>query len=191
MRSDQKKFLMLVAVFLLPVILGSLLFFSQDKIGYEKGSTNYGTIIQPARPAMLADLKQGNQDAIKEQTIAKSWTMTYIETNQCDQVCLDKLTLIKKVRLLTNEKMRRVRTLFVTNPDIEATIDKKEYKDMVFTNVTDANSEFTQQFPAQETKPIYLIDPYGNIMMYYPQKDLNAKKIIKDINRLLKYSQLG
>ncbi len=191
MRADQKKFLMLVAVFLLPVLLGSLLFFSQDKIGYEKGSTNYGTLIQPARPAKLMDLKQGNQDAIKEQTIAKSWTMTYIETDQCDQVCLDKLTLIKKVRLLTNEKMRRVRTLFVTNPAIESSIDKSQYKDMIFTNVSENNSDFTQQFPAQETKPIYLIDPYGNIMMYYPQKDLNAKKIIKDINRLLKYSQLG
>ena len=191
MRSDQKKFLMLVAVFLLPVILGSLLFFSQDIINYEKGSTNYGTLIQPARPAKLADLKQGDIQAVKEETIAKSWTMAYLETEQCDQLCRDKLTLIKKVRLLTNEKMRRVRTLFVTNPEIENSIDKKEYKDMVFSNVTDSNSGFVQQFPAQETKPIYLIDPYGNIMMYYPQKDLNAKKIIKDINRLLKYSQLG
>lgn len=191
MRTDQKKFLMLVAVFLLPVVLGSLLFFSQEKIGYEKGSTNYGTLVHPARPAKLLDLKQGTEKAIKEETIAKSWTITYLETEKCDQLCLDKLTLIKKVRLLTNEKMRRVRTLFVTNPSIEANIDKSQYKDMVFTNVIDTKSEFTQQFPAQETKPIYLIDPYGNIMMYYPQKDLNAKKIIKDINRLLKYSQLG
>ena len=191
MRSSQKKFLMLVAVFLLPVILGSLLFFSQDKIGYDKGSTNYGTLVHPALPAKIIDLKQGDNVAIKEQTIAKSWTMAYIETGNCDLVCLDKLTLIKKVRLLTNEKMRRVRTLFVTNPTIEASIDKSQYTDMVFTNVADSNSEFTQQFPVQDVKPIYLIDPYGNIMMCYPQKDLNAKKIIKDINRLLKYSQLG
>lgn len=191
MKSGQKKFLMMLAVFLLPVILGSLLFFNLEKVGFEKGSTNYGTLVHPAKPAVLADLKQGENQAVKEQTIAKSWTMTYLETNKCDQVCLDKLTLIKKVRLLTNEKMRRVRTLFVSNKAIEAGIDKSQYKDMVFTNVDDENSEFIKQFPHQDTKPIYLIDPYGNIMMYYPQKDLNAKKIIKDINRLLKYSQLG
>lgn len=191
MKSGQKKFLMMLAVFLLPVILGTLLFFSQGKIDYEKGSTNYGTLVHPAIPANIEDLKQGENEAIKEQTIAKSWTMAYLETENCDQNCLDKLTLIKKVRLLTNEKMRRVRTLFVSTRSVQATIDKSQYKDMVFTNVVDQNSNFLKQFPVQETKPIYLIDPYGNIMMYYPQQDLNAKKIIKDINRLLKYSQLG
>lgn len=191
MDSGKKKFLMMVAVFLTPVILGSLLFFNLDRLGFEKGSTNYGTLIHPALPSVMHDLQQGENAAVKEETIAKSWTMAYIETEKCDQNCLDKLTLIKKVRLLTNEKMRRVRTLFVSSKNIEDAIDKSQYRDMVFTNVKGIDSEFIQQFPSRGVKPIYLIDPYGNIMMYYPQLDLNAKKIIKDINRLLKYSQLG
>ena len=191
MESGKKKFLILVAVFVAPVILGTLLFFNLERLGFEKGSTNYGTLVHPALPAKVADLKQGDTNAIKEETIAKSWTMTYIEAENCDKACLDKLTLIKKVRLLTNEKMRRVRTLFVTNKAIAQSIDNSQYKDMVIANIRDKESKFLQQFPAQETKPIYLIDPYGNIMMYYPQADLNAKKMIKDINRLLKYSQLG
>ena len=191
MDSGKKKFLTLVAVFVAPVLLGTLLFFNLEQLGIEKGSTNYGTLVHPALPAVVADLKQGDDDAVREETIAKSWTMAYLETANCDQVCLDKLTLIKKVRLLTNEKMRRVRTLFVTNKTIANSIDKSQYNDMVMTNVSDGDSAFLKQFPKQETKPIYLIDPYGNIMMYYPQVELNAKKIIKDINRLLKYSQLG
>ena len=191
MDSGKKKFLTLVAVFVTPVILGSLLFFNLERLGIEKGSTNYGTLVHPALPSVVADLKQGEATAVREETIAKSWTMAYIEPVSCNQVCIDKLTLIKKVRLLTNEKMRRVRTLFVANKTIEASIDKSQYRDMVFTNVNDENAKFLQQFPHRDTKPIYLIDPYGNIMMYYPQAELNAKKIIKDINRLLKYSQLG
>jgi len=191
MNSGKKKFLMMVVVFVTPVILGTILFFNQERLGFEKGSTNYGTLVHPALPAVMADLKQGDNAAVREETIAKSWTMTYLETSNCDQVCLDKLTLIKKVRLLTNEKMRRVRTLFVTSKAIESGIDKSAYKDMVMTNVDANDSEFLKQFPNKDTKPIYLIDPYGNIMMYYPQAELNAKKMIKDINRLLKYSQLG
>jgi len=105
--------------------------------------------------------------------------------------CLDRLTLIKKVRLLTNEKMRRVRTLFISNKATVDSIDKSQYKDMVMTHVDAKDSAFLKQFPKLDTKPIYLIDPYGNIMMYYPQEGLNAKKMIKDIKRLLKYSQLG
>ena len=191
MDSGKKKFLMMVAVFVTPVVLGTILFFNLELLGIEKGSTNYGNLVHPALPAVVADLKQGDSVAVREETIAKSWTMAYVEPKACDQVCLDKLTLIKKVRLLTNEKMRRVRTLFVTSKAIESSIDKSQYNDMVMTNVINENSEFLKQFPYRETKPIYLIDPYGNIMMYYPQDDLNAKKIIKDINRLLKYSQLG
>ena len=191
MDSGKKKFLTLVAVFVAPVLLGTLLFFNLERLGIQKGSTNYGSLVHPAYPAVVADLKQGDVDAVREETIAKSWTMTYIETANCDQVCLDKLTLIKKIRLLTNDKMRRVRTLFVSNKAIVNNIDKSQYSDMVMTNVNDKNSAFLKQFPNQETKPIYLIDPYGNIMMYYPQAELNAKKVLKDINRLLKYSQLG
>ena len=191
MDTGKKRFLMMVAVFVTPVVLGTLLFFNLERLDFEKGSTNYGTLVHPALPAVIADLKQGNASAVREETIAKTWTMTYIEQKNCDQVCLDKLTLIKKVRLLTNEKMRRVRTLFVTNETIVNNIDKSQYRDMVMTHVSDENSEFLKQFPHQDTKPIYLIDPYGIIMMYYPQAELNSKKIIKDINRLLKYSQLG
>lgn len=191
MHSSKKKLLILLAVCVTPIILGSLLFFNIDKLGYEKGSTNYGTLVHPALPSKVADLMQGDGSAVREQTIAKSWTMAYIEPKNCDQVCLDKLTLIKKVRLLTNEKMRRVRTLYVGNRAIVNSIDKSQYVDMVMSYVKDENAEFLKQFPHKETKPIYLIDPYGNIMMYYPQVDLKAKKIIKDINRLLKYSQLG
>ena len=36
-----------------------------------------------------------------------------------------------------------------------------------------------------------LIDPLGNLMMYYPQVEPNAKKMIKDLAKLLKYSHLG
>lgn len=191
MDSGKKKFLMMVTVFITPVVLGTLLFFNLERFDFEKGSTNYGTLVHPAIPSVVADLKQGDAAAIKGETIAKSWTMAYIETDNCDQVCLDKLTLIKKVRLLTNEKMRRVRTLFVSSKSIENALDKSQYNDMIIANVSDKDAVFLKQFPQQQTKPIYLIDPYGNIMMYYPQAELNAKKIIKDINRLLKYSQLG
>jgi len=191
MDSGKKQFLTLVVVFVAPILIGTLLFFNLERLGFEKGSTNYGTLVHPALPSEVADLQRNDVGAIREETIAKSWTMVYLETEDCDQVCLDKLTLIKKVRLLTNEKMRRVRTLFVGKKDIVDSIDDSQYSDMVMSYVVNNESAFLKQFPHQETKPIYLIDPYGNIMMYYPQSELNAKKIIKDINRLLKYSQLG
>jgi hypothetical protein len=37
---------------------------------------------------------------------------------------------------------------------------------------------------------LYLIDPLGNIMMYYPQ-NIAPKGILKDLEHLLKVSQIG
>lgn len=191
MNATKKSLVLLLLVFVAPVLVGTVLFFNLERFGFDKGSTNYGTLVHPAQPAIMADLKQASGDAIKDETIGKRWTLTYIAPSDCDQTCLDKLTLIKKVRLLTNEKMRRVRTLFVSKKATVDAVDKGKFPDMVFTYVDGQNSAFIKQFPVKDSNPIYLIDPLGNIMMYYSQDELNAKKMIKDLNRLLKYSKLG
>jgi len=191
MNSNKKTLITLLVVFVTPVVLGTVLFFNLERLGFEKGSTNYGTLVHPALPAVMADLKQDEKAALKEDTIAKKWTLTYLAPTDCDQACLDKLSLMKRVRLLTNEKMRRVRTLLVTNESIANSIDKSKFTEMVVTYVSKDNSQFLRQFPEKQTNSIYLIDPLGNIMMYYPQDDLDIKKMMKDLGRLLKYSKLG
>jgi len=191
MDAGKKSFLGLIAVFVAPILIGTLLFFNLDLLGYKKGSVNYGTLIQPAFPAQIADLKMDDKPAIREQTIAKKWTMLYVETGECTQSCLDRLLLIKRVRLLMNEQMRRVRTTLVANADVVKTIDRKQNHDLIVTHVDIASSLFIKQLPNLDKKPVYLIDPLGNLMMYYPQVDPNAKKMIKDLAKLLKYSHLG
>ena len=37
---------------------------------------------------------------------------------------------------------------------------------------------------------IYLVDPLGNLMMRFP-RDPDPSKMLKDLQRLLKYSQVG
>ena len=37
---------------------------------------------------------------------------------------------------------------------------------------------------------IYLIDPLGNLMMRFP-RDADPSRMIKDLQRLLKYSRIG
>lgn len=191
MDKGKKTLLLMIFVFVAPMVIGTVMFLNIDRLGIEGGSTNYGKLIQPAKPAKLGDLQHKNQPAKKQETIGKRWTLAYLEPDTCDQACKDKLILIKKVRLLTNEKMRRVRTLFVTSNSIAKQFDKTDYGNLVVASVKDKKAEFLKQFPAQESNPIYLIDPLGNIMMYYPQQKINVKKMLKDIKRLLKYSSLG
>ena len=191
MDAGKKSFLWLIAVFVAPIILGTLLFFNLEKLGFEKGAVNYGTLIQPAFPAQLHDLMQDGKAAVREDTLAKKWTMLYIEPDKCDQACLSRLKLIKRVRLLMNEQMRRVRTVLVSNKEVGASVSAKDNPDLVLAHVDMESSEFLKQYPDLDKTPIYLLDPLGNLMMYYPQENPDIKKVIKDLLKLLKYSHLG
>lgn len=202
MNSDKKTFLVLVAVFVTPIVLGTLFFFNMEKFGISRDSVNYGTLITPAFPAKIEGLMKQGKPALIEETLSKKWTLFYIAPDACDKACQDRLLLIKRVRLLMNEQMRRVRTVVTTSSNtlnkqlIESS--KVNYPDLVYTYTPVAVpsektkvSSFLDQFPHREKFPVYLLDPLGNLMMYYPQENPDAKKMIKDMLRLLKYSRLG
>ncbi|MEK9779094.1 MAG: hypothetical protein VW448_02970, partial [Gammaproteobacteria bacterium] len=38
---------------------------------------------------------------------------------------------------------------------------------------------------------IFLIDPIGNIMLQYQAENIDVKKVVKDLERLFKYSRVG
>jgi hypothetical protein len=44
--------------------------------------------------------------------------------------------------------------------------------------------------PMRGAERVYLVDPLGNLMMYY-LPDANPRGMIKDLHRLLKYSRIG
>ena len=66
MHSGKKSFLWLITVFVAPILLGTLLFFNLEKLGFEKGSVNYGILVQPAQPTKPEDLKQDDSPAVVE-----------------------------------------------------------------------------------------------------------------------------
>jgi cytochrome oxidase Cu insertion factor (SCO1/SenC/PrrC family) len=199
MNASKKSFLLIVAVFVAPILLGTLYFFNMERFGISRKRINYGTLVQPAFPLKTAGLRSGKV-VDPQQTILKKWTLLYIAPSHCDQTCREKLLLIKRVRLLMNEQMRRVRTLLVADSKMLDEIKKQtsqQNPDLVYAsvvggaNAATATSPFLAQFPQRDKKPVYLIDPLGNLMMVYAQDKPDAKKMIRDMSRLLKYSRLG
>lgn len=203
MNSSKKSFLTLVAVFVAPIVIGTIWFYGVDRSSLMGNTTNYGILLKPAFPLDISGLMQssdsGSIDSAKaENTLNKKWTLLYLAPDQCDQACQDKLLLIYRVRLLMNEQLRRVRTVLVANNVAQEQsikkikiVKKDRYLDMVFTHTESKQSPFFRQFPDREKSPVYLIDPLGNLMMHYPQENPDAKKMIKDLSQLLKYSHLG
>jgi hypothetical protein len=57
--------------------------------------------------------------------------------------------------------------------------------------VARAAPELVAGLPAADPRDhIYLLDPRGNVMLRFP-KHADPKRVIKDLERLLKYSSIG
>ncbi|HHL19173.1 MAG TPA: hypothetical protein ENJ33_05515 [Thiothrix sp.] len=169
---------------------------NKERLGMGSKTVNYGTLIRPAKPTETLDLLQKNKPANAKEVLQGKWTLLQISPTKCDELCQEHLLLIKRVRILMNEHMRRIRTVLVTeNGEADATAMQTNYPDLILTHTNTEKSKFIAQFEQTniETKAstIYLIDPLGNLMMVYPQAEPNVKRIIKDLKRLLKYSRLG
>ena len=50
--------------------------------------------------------------------------------------------------------------------------------------------DLAKDFPGNPVDHIYVIDPLGNLMMRFP-RDPDPSKILKDVQRLLRLSQIG
>jgi hypothetical protein len=55
------------------------------------------------------------------------------------------------------------------------------------TRIAPANAD---RFPGNPVDHLYLIDPRGNLMMRFP-RDPDPSRMLKDLQRLLKYSRIG
>src|SRR5579863_7820794 len=100
----------------------------------------------------------------------KKWRVLYICDSACEEIH-DQLTQVKKALgkdsdrvsiLLMNNKLEKLKNAFAQQGKQDFAINHK----------------------------IYLIDPLGNLFMYYPD-DTDPMNILKDLKRVLEVSQIG
>ena len=192
MASGKKTLLALIAVFVAPIVLGSVMFLNADRLGLSGDTTNYGTLIQPAVNLSVEGVTVGQVPADVEALVRNKWTLLYITPNDCGDTCKARQALIKRMRLLTNEDMRRLQTVSVYPKTPSNTAElANNYAKMTIAIADEKAGDFLKQFPKLDEHPIYVIDPLGNLMMYYTGDSPDIKRIMKDFKRILKYSQIG
>ena len=113
----------------------------------------------------------------------------------CDESCLRRLYDTRQVRLALDREMDRVQRVFVADSDCcELKALRASHPDLILVQDTEAAAPLLAMLPgeaaAQESHRVYLIDPLGNLMMFYPL-DAPAKGMLEDMKRLLRLSQIG
>lgn len=196
-RASRIKLLTIFACFAVPLILATIYLQIVRMSGGRVGDTSRGQLINPAVPLVEFSLEHG--DGVFDLDAARGiWTMLYLPSGECADVCKLNLYHMRQVRLALNHRMDRVqRTVVVESPlQLDAQLLSEHLGLIVATGTADEQSALREQIRAAESEmpslseAIYLIDPLGNVMLRF-SPDLSPKLMLKDIKHLLKVSRIG
>ncbi|NYT52650.1 MAG: hypothetical protein H0A74_03670 [Candidatus Vesicomyosocius endoextente] len=175
--NSKKELWILLASFVLPIAFGTAFFYLSPE-SFTRHTINFGEFVNP----IITTEKEDVVFTDINQNLQGLWTLAYV-TKQCDSVCVKALHDIRIVRILMNEDMLRIQCLLLMTSKAKA-----QQADVL---VGYSSESLSRQFNQFSKNSLFLIDPLGNVMLRYDSKQLEVKRVIKDLKRLLKYSSIG
>ena len=177
--TARKEFWLLLAMFILPIAFGTLFFYANPNY-FSESTVNYGELV---RPVIATDENDIEIDG--DASLQGIWTMVYVSSH-CDDACEKAVADMKTIRTLMNADMRRIQRMIIIKDN---STPKNSDKSLIKARVT--SQKLTQNLKNYTENAIYLIDPIGNIMLYYEPQNIDVRLVIKDLKRLFKYSRIG
>jgi len=185
-RAGRLQLLLIAAVFLGPLLIAAWMYYQGDLVQPE-GRTNHGALLEP-----IANLANELPNSPIHAHYEQSWVLLYPQDTACDAVCEDALYTLRQSRLMLGKEMDRLTRVFLhgnTPPDTvflaEGHAGLMTMEDSSLTRLL--NKKKPADLPANG---YYLIDPLGNLVMYF-RPDLDPSKMVDDIRRLLRLSHIG
>ena len=198
--NSRQSLVLLGLLFLSPMLIAWIMHLSGQQGWRPGGTTNQGILVQPPRPLELpSGMLSATGETFQEDFLQGKWTLLYLGSSVCAEPCQTNLYHMRQVRLAQGENLQRVQRLFlvVDTSSPVATQDLLDaYPDMASGVLSPAQvAELEPLFqidavPMRDAERVYLVDPLGNLMMYYPT-EADPRGMIKDLKRLLKYSRIG
>jgi hypothetical protein len=190
-RGNRIKLLLLLGVFAAPLVVGTLLYFFWTP----SSTRNYGELLNPPpniHAVSVAHIVPGKAPAVlnfKREYHGK-WLMLVSGDAACptakDGVCFERIEMSRKLKTLLGKHQARLNRVahFTTAPSLAALPD---------TNQLVITAESATASPLQgwlKDGHIYIVDPFGHVILKYPP-DAEYKLMLKDLDRLMKYSPIG
>jgi hypothetical protein len=207
-RRQRRVLIGVALMFFAPLALSFYLYYG--KFWHPGGRVNAGELIEPARPlpalalplaspvAQLASAASPRAEATDQtdpQFLKGKWTLLYVQHGRCDDECRRHLYDTRQVRLALDREMNRVQRVFIGDSDC---CDLKEllaaHPDLMAIRASPADEPLLGLLPtrpgAVNPHRVYLIDPLGNVMMFY-EANARPKGMLEDMKRLLRLSSIG
>lgn len=184
--TARLQLLLIALVFLGPLLLATWLYFGGSAFQPE-GRTNHGRLLQPL---------VNTRDALPESPVHEHneghWLLIYRNDAVCDAGCEFALYTIRQSRRMLGKEMDRLVRVFLhgeSAPDLAYLAE--EHAGLVTLSDGDFSTLLNNKRPpGLSAGGFYLVDPLGNLVMYFPP-DIEPSAMVEDIKRLLKFSSIG
>jgi cytochrome oxidase Cu insertion factor (SCO1/SenC/PrrC family) len=195
---DRRQRRILIGVGLMFFAPLGLSFYLYYGLNWHPGSrVNAGELVSPARPlpALALPLFSPPGGETQPQFLKKKWTLLYVQEGRCDDECSRHLYDTRQVRLALDRDMDRVQRVLIGDADCcDLPLLKSDHPDLIVIRSSPADAPLRALLPvrpgALNSERIYLIDPLGNLMMFYGP-DSKPKGMLEDLKRLLRLSSIG
>lgn len=186
------KFVALVLVFTAPFIGGWLALYVFE---LRPESMNYGSLVQPVKKLQWPLLSSVSGERF-ENGFGRKWTFLLFARDSCSEKCQSNLYYMRQIRTLLGRDTPRLQNVLVMTGVVDSALNSflVEYPDLVV--IANSNQMLESQFQNPDveqvgsTPRLYLVDPDNNYMMYYPA-EIDHYRVLDDIKKLLKLSQIG
>jgi cytochrome oxidase Cu insertion factor (SCO1/SenC/PrrC family) len=151
---------------------------------------NHGELIEPHQ-LPVAPLARLDGRPFRLDEHRGKWVLIHADSGACAESCRKQLYYMRQVRLALGANRDRVERVWLLTDDRRPATEIATLYDGVDL-VSAAGSALVAALPAvrDPSDHVYLVDPLGNLMLRFP-KDPDPKRILKDLQRLLKVSRIG
>ena len=182
--GPRAKLLLLAALFALPIVASFLAWRFMEA----RPTANYGELL-PAVQVTTQPFEQPGGGRFGFESLRGRWLLVASDSGACPERCREKLLTLRQVRLALGRNASRVERVFVVDdlqPPAAAALAGLEGMRVALT----PRALSLPAGAANDRAHIYLVDPHGNVMMRWPAAP-DARRMLKDLERLLKASQIG
>ncbi len=191
----NKGFLIALIIFGTPFLVISLsTFWYYAGLG-PKATINYGTMIDP--PVDLGSLElELNYQPLNIDSMERKWMIIHFLDDRCNEDCLEAFYFSRQINTAIGREKDRVKRFYVASFKTQEKVKKLFQNETNLTAISAKNLKLLRKKMTEAgvnpfIQPGFLLaDPLGNIILSY-QGDIDPKKILSDIKKLLRASKIG
>lgn len=167
----KHKVLLIGLISAAPLVLGTLAYYFKWDVG---APGNYGELLPPRELSVAPFTPQ----------LRGKWVLVTFDTAACDAWCGKKLYYLRQLQRALGKDMDRLERLWLVTDGGKPRADLLQE----FEGTRIEPAPRVDDFPGKPVDHIYLVDPFGNLMMRYP-RDPDPSKMLKDLQRLMKVAR--